>query len=474
MRESGIIAVALRIAVACGARGLRRTAPPAGAVTLNWFIFNEPSGGSSAGRRQAAARQQSGGRYKINFEYLPSQADQQREQLVRRLGAKDDDARPARAWTSSGPASSPTPAGSSRARPRPRRPSRKDVFQRSLKTARYKDKLWPCRSGPTRSCSGTARTASRQPAEDVGRDDRHGREDRPREGPHPGPGQPVRGPRRLGQLAHRSRPAASILDGPDDGAPRPGADREGARDHAQAGAARSASPPEHRRPPTRTARGSASRPAARPSRSTTRSSTRRPKANAPKIFKEIGWAPYPRGRRRRAQPSRRSAGSTSASAPTQAQGPRLRGRRVPAPSPSNQLDDRHAGGLPPMREDALRPAWIDEGRIPLRRPDPRRRSRTPAPRPSQSPAYQDLSLAIQHAVHPHDDIDPKNLDAAYNKLQRQRPEGRRARGPAVSTSAPTQAASPPSARRAASGGRGSQRPREGRAQARAACSARPP
>jgi multiple sugar transport system substrate-binding protein len=59
-----------------------------GPVTLNWFIFNEPSGGVQAAAAKCSAA--SNGRYDIKFQYLPSQADAQREQLVRRLGAKDD------------------------------------------------------------------------------------------------------------------------------------------------------------------------------------------------------------------------------------------------------------------------------------------------------------------------------------------------------------------------------------------------
>lgn len=59
-----------------------------GPVELNWFIFNEPSGVLPTIAKKC--EQQSGGAYAINFEYLPSNADQQREQLVRRLGAEDD------------------------------------------------------------------------------------------------------------------------------------------------------------------------------------------------------------------------------------------------------------------------------------------------------------------------------------------------------------------------------------------------
>src|SRR5918994_1123254 len=60
----------------------------AGAGTeLSFFIFNEPSGAY----QEAAANcsKESNGEYTISFEFLPAQADAQREQLVRRLGAED-------------------------------------------------------------------------------------------------------------------------------------------------------------------------------------------------------------------------------------------------------------------------------------------------------------------------------------------------------------------------------------------------
>ena len=59
-----------------------------GPVTLDWFIFNEPSGAPV--RIAERCSQESGGRYDIEFRYLPSSADAQREQLVRRLAAEDD------------------------------------------------------------------------------------------------------------------------------------------------------------------------------------------------------------------------------------------------------------------------------------------------------------------------------------------------------------------------------------------------
>ena len=40
-----------------------------------------------------------------------------------------------------------------------------------------------------------------------------------------------------------------------------------------------------------------------------------------------------------------------------------------------------------------------------------------AARPSESPAYQDISLAIQDAIHPTTDIDPEDPGATYDELQ---------------------------------------------------------
>ena len=58
-----------------------------GSTELSFFIFNEPSGVLPTIANRCS--KQSGGEYTITFEYLPSDADQQREQLVRRLGAED-------------------------------------------------------------------------------------------------------------------------------------------------------------------------------------------------------------------------------------------------------------------------------------------------------------------------------------------------------------------------------------------------
>lgn len=58
-----------------------------GAATLNWYVFPEPSGSFAGAAKDCS--QASGGRYRILVNTLPSDADSQRQQLVRRLAAKD-------------------------------------------------------------------------------------------------------------------------------------------------------------------------------------------------------------------------------------------------------------------------------------------------------------------------------------------------------------------------------------------------
>lgn len=58
-----------------------------GGTTLQWYVFEEPGGSFTAAAEDCTER--SAGRYTIEIETLPSDADQQREQLARRLAAGD-------------------------------------------------------------------------------------------------------------------------------------------------------------------------------------------------------------------------------------------------------------------------------------------------------------------------------------------------------------------------------------------------
>jgi multiple sugar transport system substrate-binding protein len=56
---------------------------------LRWYVFDEPSGAFAEVAQRCA--QASGGAYRLEITPLPADADQQREQLVRRLAARDID-----------------------------------------------------------------------------------------------------------------------------------------------------------------------------------------------------------------------------------------------------------------------------------------------------------------------------------------------------------------------------------------------
>lgn len=72
------------VIAACGGGGGGSSAARA---TVNLWVFNEPSGAFTEAAKNCSKA--SGGRYKIVFNALSNDADQQRQSLVRRLAAKD-------------------------------------------------------------------------------------------------------------------------------------------------------------------------------------------------------------------------------------------------------------------------------------------------------------------------------------------------------------------------------------------------
>jgi multiple sugar transport system substrate-binding protein len=58
-----------------------------GTATLNWYVFKEPGGAYD--KAVANCNKEANGRYEIKYQALPTNANQQRELLVRRLAAKD-------------------------------------------------------------------------------------------------------------------------------------------------------------------------------------------------------------------------------------------------------------------------------------------------------------------------------------------------------------------------------------------------
>ncbi len=59
-----------------------------GARSINWYVFNEPGGAYE--QAISDCNKQADGRYRINYVRLPTDANQQRELIVRRLAAEDD------------------------------------------------------------------------------------------------------------------------------------------------------------------------------------------------------------------------------------------------------------------------------------------------------------------------------------------------------------------------------------------------
>jgi multiple sugar transport system substrate-binding protein len=80
-----LLLLACAFASAAGCRNAEDKQTP----TLAWYVFNEPSGAFLEAADDCTER--AAGRYRIALTPLPADADQQREQLVRRLAAEDAD-----------------------------------------------------------------------------------------------------------------------------------------------------------------------------------------------------------------------------------------------------------------------------------------------------------------------------------------------------------------------------------------------
>ncbi len=87
--RSPLVAVLLALAAAAvGACGVGGDEGGSGARAINWYVFNEPGGAYDQAVQEC--NKQAGGRYQINYVKLPTDANQQRELIVRRLAAEDD------------------------------------------------------------------------------------------------------------------------------------------------------------------------------------------------------------------------------------------------------------------------------------------------------------------------------------------------------------------------------------------------
>src|SRR5215218_4361315 len=78
-----VAAAAWAIALSAGCGGSEGGGP----VTLNWFMANQPGGSIQEVAKRCT--DESNGSYQVDVSLLPTVASDQREQLVRRLAAKD-------------------------------------------------------------------------------------------------------------------------------------------------------------------------------------------------------------------------------------------------------------------------------------------------------------------------------------------------------------------------------------------------
>jgi multiple sugar transport system substrate-binding protein len=78
----GLVLTVSMTALGCGGGG-----SSGGTPSLNWYVFKEPGGAYD--KAVADCNKQANGRYEIKYQALPTNANQQRELLVRRLAAKD-------------------------------------------------------------------------------------------------------------------------------------------------------------------------------------------------------------------------------------------------------------------------------------------------------------------------------------------------------------------------------------------------
>jgi multiple sugar transport system substrate-binding protein len=139
--------------------------------------------------------------------------------------------------------------------------------------------------------------------------------------------------------------------------------------------------------------------------------------NAPDVFKVMKAAPYPR-----VEPDVPSApplGGINLGVSEFSESQDLAFEAIECMvKPANQVQIASESGLPPVREDIydskeiekVYPGYSDLIRTSID---------NAVPRPSQSPAYQDLSLAIQRAVHPTTDIDPTSTYEELHDLLEQ-------------------------------------------------------
>lgn len=138
------------------------------------------------------------------------------------------------------------------------------------------------------------------------------------------------------------------------------------------------------------------------------------KENAPDVFKQLEAAPFPAVVE--GEPSAPPLGGINLGISEFSDNPELAFEAAAClVEPENQLTAAALGGLPPTREDIYDQKEIEKV-YPGFSDLIKQSIEDAAPRPV-TPAYTDVSLAIQSALHPIGDIDPEDAPAAYDDLR---------------------------------------------------------
>jgi multiple sugar transport system substrate-binding protein len=377
--------------------------------TLTWFIFNEPSGSPQAAAEKC--EEQSGGAYEIEFEFLPADADGQREQLVRRLGAEDDSIDLIGMdviWTGEF-------ANAGWITPFPDDVAEvvtEDVFPSVVKTAEFEGQLYaaPLWSNTELLWYRTDRVDEPPATWDEMIDQAV------EIGPEEGLIQ-VQGNKYEGLVVWFNQmvesAGTSVLSGPEEIELEQEATERALEVMGRLSTSDAADPSitTSEEDPGRLACQSGSSafminyPFVSPSA----------KEEAPDVFKVMKAAKYPAIDE--GTPSAPPLGGINLGVSAFSQKQDLAFEAIECLiKPENQLETAAAGGLPPVREDLYDSKEIDEI-YPGFAEIIRESIADGAARPSESPAYQDIALAIQDAIHPTTDIDPEDPTATYDDLR---------------------------------------------------------
>jgi multiple sugar transport system substrate-binding protein len=380
-----------------------------GDETLTWFIFNEPSAAPQTAAEKCSKA--SDGRYEIEFEFLPADADGQREQLVRRLGAEDSSVDLIGLdviWTGEFANAGwieEVPQGTSGA-------VTENVFPSVIETAEsegtlYAAPLWSntqllwYRSDlvpkPPKTWGEMIDIAESLPAG----------EDAIQVQANKYEGLVVW----FNQMVESA--GTSVLAGPDEVDLEEEPTKEALATMGRLSNSSAADPAitTSEEDPARLAFESGTSafminyPFVYPSA----------EENAPDVFKVMKAAKYPAIAP--GVPSRPPLGGINLGVSAYSENQDLAWEAVECLiGPENQIETAKAGGLPPVRQDLYDSPQIEEvypGFAQL----VRQSIEDAAPRPSESAAYQDIALGILSAIHPTTGIDPDDPSETYEELQ---------------------------------------------------------